>query len=253
MKKVKLSPSVVMIGILCFLGLCVLSLPGYRFTGFLLLMGAALVGIYALLRLLAHKHPKAAKGLHRLLTVGLCCLLALAMVTGIIIVRGSLGDPDASCRYIIVLGAGVNGTVPSLTLRERLDAALAYLQTHPNTLCVVTGGQGPGEDITEAACMADWLTSRGIDPERILLEDKSTSTRENLTFALDILEAHTGTRPTTAGIISSEYHMFRAGQLAEDLGLHGIGIPARTTWFPLRMNYYLREIAATWKYIVFGG
>lgn len=253
MKKMKLSPSVVTIGILCFLGLCVLSLPGYRFTGFLLMMSAVVVGMYAVLRWLSASHPKTAKGLHRLLTVGLCCMLALAMVTGIIIIRGSLGEPNTSCQYIIVLGAGVNGTVPSLTLRERLDAALTYLQDNPAAICVVTGGQGPGEDITEAACMADWLTSRGIDPDRILLEDKSTSTRENLTFALDILEAHTGTRPTTAGIISSEYHMFRAGQLAEDLGLHGIGIPARTTWFPLRMNYYLREIAATWKYIVFGG
>jgi len=253
MKKKKLPTSLISIGILCFLGLCILSLPGYRFTGFLLLMAAVLVGVYALLRQLSRKHPKATKRLRQLLTAGLCCMLALAMVTGIIIVRGSQGDPDASCQYIIVLGAGVNGTVPSLTLRERLDAALAYLEAHPDTICVVTGGQGPGEDITEAACMANWLTTRGIDPSRILLEDKSTSTRENLTFALDILQAHTGTRPTAAGIISSEYHMFRAGQLAEDLGLESIGIPARTTWFPLRMNYYLREIAATWKYIVFGG
>jgi len=153
---------------------------------------------------------------------------------------------------VIVLGAGVTGTVPSLTLRVRLDAAYVYLQAHPNTLCIVSGGQGPGEEITEAACMADWLVKKGISPERILSEDQATSTRENLAFSLDLITKQTGTRPETVGIVSSEYHLYRTGLIAQDQNVQSILIPARTSWLSLRINYYLREIVGVWYYLIFG-
>lgn len=253
MKNKKAVGSTLCIAFFCMLGLALGSIRGYSFSSYISFGLALLVLGYWLLRILACHHPKAANFLRRSLTVCLCLVLAAALVTGCFVVSGSFGSGDTSCDYIIVLGAGVNGTVPSLSLRERLDATLAYLENNPHTLCVVTGGQGPGEDITEASCMAQWLTDKGIDPARIILEEKSTSTQENLTFALDLLEARTGTRPETAGIVSSEYHLFRAGLIAEDLGLESVGIPAKTTWFTLRVNYYLREIAAVWYYLVFGG
>ena len=92
----------------------------------------------------------------------------------------------------------------------------------------------------------------GIDGNRLLLEENSTSTGENLLFSLDILEKSTGSRPERIGIISSEYHIFRAKCFAKKLGLEPVGIPAETSWLSLRLNYYLREIAAVWKFLILG-
>ena len=80
---------------------------------------------------------------------------------------------------MIVLGAGVNGTEPSLSLRTRLDAALDYLTANPDIPAVLTGGRGYGETITEAQCMYDYLTERGVEPERLILEDAASNTAEN--------------------------------------------------------------------------
>ena len=90
----------------------------------------------------------------------------------------------------------------------------------------------------------------GIDGSRLLLEEKSSSTMENLTFTMELLQAQSGSRPARVGIVSSEYHLFRAGLFAK--GVESVGIPAKTTWVSLRLNYYLREVAAVWKYLVFG-
>lgn len=221
--------------------------PSIRFTAYLLLGVTAVLTAFRLLRLW---QSPAVPFLRRFLIVCLCLGLLAAGVTGAFVFHGSLGDPDSDCAYIIVLGCGVNGTVPSMLLRERIDAACAYLTAHPNTVCVVSGGQGPGEDITEAACMFRELTDRGIDPQRIWLEDRSTSTAENLAFSLSVIEQHTGSRPDHIGIVSGEYHLFRAGLMAEEHGLRATGIPATTAWVPLRINYHLREIAAVWYYLL---
>ena len=107
--------------------------------------------------------------------------------------------------------------------------------------------------MTEAQCMFDHLTARGIEADRIWLEDKSTSTQENIRFSLDVIEAKSGSRPETAAIISNEFHLFRAGLMAAEQGLEAIGVPARTTWLSLRVNYFLREIAGVWYYWILGG
>ena len=92
----------------------------------------------------------------------------------------------------------------------------------------------------------------GIDGSRLLTETASYSTMENLQFSLKILEETLGTRPEQIAIISSEYHLFRADLFAKRLGLESFGIPAKTTWLSLRINYTLREIVAVWKYLVLG-
>ena len=97
------------------------------------------------------------------------------------------------------------------------------------------------------------LTLRGIEPERLWLESRSTSTWENLKFSLDIIEEKTGTRPGSIGLISSEYHLFRAGLFAKDCGVETVGIPAATSWESIRLNYFLREVAGVWHYILLGG
>ena len=237
---------------LCLLGGLIMLFPGYRFSAYITFSIAAILLCYRLLQLLQRRCPRFSKTMRWILTIGICLVLVAASITGGLIAHAAKGSDEDSCDYLIVLGAGVNGTVPSLTLRERLDAAYTYLLTHEDTICIVSGGQGPGEDITEAECMANWLTEKGIEAHRILLESQATSTRENLAFSLALMEAHTQNRAYQVGIVSSEYHLYRAGLMAQAQGIRPVLIPAKTSWLSLRINYYMREIAGVWYYAVFG-
>ena len=187
------------------------------------------------------------------LTGLLAVFFTAAAITGCVIVTASRGVEKTESEYVIVLGAGVNGTVPSRSLRERLDAAYEYLVNHPENIAIVSGGQGSGEDITEAQCMFDYLTGKGISPDRIWMEDKATSTLENLRYSLDLIEEKTGQRPTKIGVLSSEYHLFRASLFARACDVEFVGIPAITSRWGQRINHFLREIAGIWHYLILGG
>lgn len=208
------------------------------------------VGIYGLLSRLAPAHPKAAAILRGIFTAGLCLLvLAMAVTLGFII-NAAQGDPDQDCDYVLVLGAGVDGTRPSRSLLERLQAARDYLAVHPDATCVVSGGQGGGEDVTEAECMYRWLTENGIESGRIVLESHASTTAENISFTLNLLEQE-GVRPRRLAIVSSEYHLFRAKLTARRLGVEAVGIPAKTGLLPLKLTYFFREIFGVWYYWIF--
>lgn len=230
-----------------------LTASAYSFTGMLFVGFGILLGLYRLLRLLQTRHVTLAKVLRLILSCGVLLVLLAACVTGIRIAWTAAGHPAVNCRYVVVLGAGVDGDVPSMSLRERLDAASAYLAAHPQSICVVSGGQGDGENLTEAACMYRELTARGIAPERVWMEELASSTAENLRFSLDLIEERTGTRPTQIGLVTSEYHLYRAGLMAERLGVSAVGIPGETEMPTLLVNYFLREIVAVWYYSIFGG
>lgn len=234
------------VGLLVIAGMLSI-VPGFKFSIILCIGFAAFCAAMHFLQ----KHPKA-KTINKFVCIFLVIGCLAAGVTGGFILSAAHPGELPACDYIVVLGAGVRGSVPSLTLSERIGAAYDYLLANPDSKAILCGGQGPGEDITEASCMYRELTQMGIDGSRLLLEDRSTSTLENLTFALDVAEQFTGVRPNEIGIVSSEYHIFRATAFAEDLGLHAFGVPAKTTWFPLRLNYYLREIVAVWKYLILG-
>lgn len=229
------------------------ALIGYSFLAMVCFGIAALLICYRLLSLLARTHLQTAKALRTILSVCLMIGLLAAALTGIQIARSAAGAPDAECDYMVVLGAGVNGTVPSLALHNRLVCARDYLQAHPNSICIVSGGQGPGEDISEALCMYNYLTTQGIDSARVWMEDKATSTQENIAFSLSLIESRTGTRPDEIGILSSEYHLHRAAMVAANQGVSTVGIPGKTTLPVLFLNYFLREIPAVWYYTLFGG
>ena len=234
---------------LVVLAMGLILVPGLQFSAALCLALALLLTVLYFL----HKYATPVTVfLRRLIYVFLILGILAASITEGFIVSAAHPDSQPACDYIIVLGAGVNGSKPSLSLQERIQAAYAYLTAHPNTIAVLSGGQGSGEDITEAACMYGELTAMGIDGSRLLLEEKSSSTMENLTFTMELLQAQSGSRPARVGIVSSEYHLFRAGLFAKALGVESVGIPAKTTWVSLRLNYYLREVAAVWKYLVFG-
>jgi len=253
-KKIPFLPGWILAAVLFLLGIfvyyCVL---GCSFSGQLLWCFGALVLVYQLINLLSLKNEKAAKMLRRILTVCVCIGFLIAAVTGCFIIHAAFGDAQLDQQYIVVLGAGVNGTVPSLSLRERINAAYDYLSVHPDSIAVVSGGKGSGEHITEALCMYNELTKMGIDSSRVWMEDRSASTWANLNYSLELIEQKTGIRPDKLGIISSEYHMLRAGMMARDCGIEAVGIPAATSRFFQKTNHFLREIAGVWFYIVIGG
>ncbi len=227
-------------------------LPGYSFLGFLLWGAAFLILLFYFLSVLAKRFGKPVRILRAALAALLCAVMTAGILTLIPIAAQSRGDTDVSCKHLIVLGAGVNGTVPSLILQERLDRAYIYLTEVPDALCVVSGGMGPGEDITEAQCMYRYLTQKGIDPQRILLEEAAENTWENLAFSLQVIEDATGKRPGTIAIVSNEFHLLRAKLMAKQQGISSLGVPAKTTYPVLKINYFLREVAALWKHLLTG-
>ena len=180
-------------------------------------------------------------GYWRILTsVGwLCAVLILAVLLGLI-ASHMRDDTQEDLEYVIVLGAQVKETVPSRALKRRLDKALSYAQSHPAAKLILSGGQGSGENISEAQCMVDDLTARGIEPERLILEDASTSTWENLVFS----DRKTGCAKVPCGIISNNFHIWRALSIARSLGYEKpVGLAARSEAI-MQPHYILRETAA---------
>ncbi len=128
-------------------------------------------------------------------------------------------------KYVIVLGAKVKrGAIPSRALAFRLDAALTYARKHPQVHIIVSGGQGPDEDATEASVMKQYLIDRGFPASQIIVEDQSTSTYENLLNTKNII----GDELQGLTIVSSNYHLARAKMLAEVLHLKCDVVPAKT-------------------------
>lgn len=231
-------------------------LRGAHTTSFLGLISWCLAGLSVCAgfwMLLHDRRPRIAKIFGSILAGILAVGLVMVTVVGVLVATAPLKTADRPCSYIVVLGAKVNGTAPSRTLQERIDAAYDYLMAHPETVAVLSGGQGSDEGVSEAQCMYNVLTERGIQPERLWLEEQATSTWENLKFSLAVIEEKTGSAPETIGIVSSAYHMYRAGIFAEKCGTRAVAIPAATENKVHFINYYLREIAGVWHYIILGG
>lgn len=226
---------------------------GYSFSALVCLCLTGVALFYALVPLLRKKYPVFERTVLMIFTVFLCTGVLLAGITEGLIIHASFGSAGENVSYLVVLGAKVRSDGPSLSLQNRIDAAYAYLAAHPDTEAVVTGGRGEDEPMTEAKCMYDRLTAMGIDGSRIWMEDKATSTWENLRFSLDLIEEKTGSRPAKIGVLSSEYHLYRAGLFAKACGVEFIGVPARTTNPVLMVNHFLREVAGVWHFMLLGG
>ncbi len=222
------------------------ALIGYGF------MALTLVGIAAVTVLYEFFRAKRLRICIYLLTALLALGTAFFAACEIPVVRSSRTDAPDGVDCIIVLGAGVNGRSPSLSMVNRLSAALSFLQDHPDCRAILSGGQGPGEDISEAQAMYEYLTGRGIAPERLLLEERSTSTRENIANSLELLR-DMGEEPESMelAVVSSEYHLYRSRYIASKLGVEVYGIAGHTTYPVLRVNYFIREgfaVAYMWLF-----
>ena len=233
-----------------FLKFCLL---GYGFSALVCIGLIGVIIFYTLSKKLIPRFPRLMKWLRRIFTIFLCIGLLLAGITEAVILRASFGSPKAHCDYIVVLGAKVRESGPSMSLWDRIYAARDYLEAHPNVIAVVSGGQGVDEPMTEAQAMYDKLVQLGIDPERVWMEEQAGSTWANLNYSLDLIEAKTGARPDTLGVVSSEYHLYRASLQAADCGVEFVGIPARTSRLSMAVNHFMREIAGVWHYMILGG
>ena len=175
-----------------------------------------------------------------LLTAATAAGLLILLYGSIRVLSGTRKTAAEEADYCIVLGAKVNAATPSRALRYRLEAALDYAVEHPGTKLVLSGGKGGGEEISEAECMKNWLLDKGISEDRLILEDESTSTVENLKFSDQL----TGCSEHTVCIVSNDFHIYRAVRLAETLGYrHVSGLPARSD-LTTRPHYVVREAAA---------
>lgn len=148
---------------------------------------------------------------------------------------------------VVVLGSKVSGHFPSADLRIRIEASKDYLTAHPNAKCIVSGGQGAGELETEAAVMKKNLVQMGIDSSRVILEDRSTTTQENLEYSLQIINQKGMSRDVA--IVTDEYHQYRAGQIAKNLGIKSYSVNAHTPWY-IFSACYARELLALTKFLI---
>lgn len=175
--------------------------------------------------------------------------IVLAAVISAFMIRASADAPDGRPSTVVVLGCKVNGTSPSLMLQRRLNAAYEFLIENPETNVIVSGGKGGDEQISEAQCMMEYLVEKGIAPERIYLEDKSTSTYENLKFSKEIIDANGMSSDIT--IVTDSFHQLRADMIAEDIGIHSYNVSAHTPpW--LLPTYWVREWFGVCYQFVFG-
>ena len=233
-----------------FLKFCV---PGYSFSALVCLCLIAILLFYTLMPMIGLRLPTFAKITTRVFTVILILGLLVVGITEAVIIHASFGNPKETVEYMVVLGAKVNRDGPSVSLWDRICGAYEYLEEHPDVIAIVSGGQGTDEPITEAECMYRELVNLGIDPKRIWIEDNATSTWENLNFSLDLIEEKTGVRPVKLGVLSSEYHLFRASLFAKACDVDFVGIPARTSRLSQMINHFMREVAGVWHYLILGG
>lgn len=202
--------------------------------------GLAFLGHYHKTHPGAHFFPTWCKViLGGVLAVGLFVFLLVE----VFIFTGMFQHGEKNLDYVIVLGAQVKGEVPSKALTLRLDAASEYLKENPESKAVLSGGRGPGEDITEAEAMRRYLTAGGIEANRLILEDKSTSTQENLKYSAQLI----GSKEDKVGIVTNNFHVFRAIQLGKKQGYTNLSGIAAASDPRFQIHYLVREFFALVK------
>lgn len=190
--------------------------------------------------------------LKALLALVLAGALSFSLLLGVVL-YGARDLVVGSPQVMVVLGCRVQPWGPSVLLQDRLNEAADYLADNPDMTVVVSGGQGSNEPTTEARAMADYLVEKGIDGERILLEDASHSTFQNLRNSARLLE-ETGYDLDETGVVvvSNGFHLTRVRMLAERTGFGEIStLAAPTSHLPSRLKMYIREPLALVKSFVF--
>ena len=203
---------------------------------------------------LAFMLPKMNKGFLLFLKwlIAACYAVAIGifLVCGFLMARASSQGENVEADAVIVLGAAVHGDKVTWVLENRLNTAMEYMQEHPNAICVVSGGQGAGESVTEASAMKKYMVERGMDESRIYAEEQAKNTMENFEFSKAIIDEVAGANAKIA-FVTTNFHVYRAGQVAREQGVNAVGIPADDVWY-LRLNNFMRECVGICVYALRG-
>lgn len=229
--------------------LSILFFIGYG-TKFFLIWGVIALGFAGWSWLLWNRELR--ERIPRVLRMGFIVVVAVgALLFGVVeclIFSRFAANATPGADYVIVLGAQWKDGYPSYVLQQRLDAAVIYLKENPDTIVIVSGGQGSNEPISEAEGMAGYLQDAGIESDRIVLEDQSTSTSENLEFSAKYLDRE-GDRVV---IVTSNFHVYRAVKIAQKKGYvraEGLAAESHTAMLP---NNLLREFLGVTKDFIVG-
>lgn len=239
------------VGILCllyFLMYAVFVDLTNVFTYFWLVLGLILVLCKPALTFMEAKQIIIPVGLRWIGGSIFTILFLIFIVTECVIIGYGNKEPQPNADYVLVLGAQVKGTRLTYALQTRLDVAYEYAVDNPDSVVIVSGGQGLGEDVTEAYAMAEYLKTKGLDASRLILEDRSTSTYENIEYSKAFIDS------TDASIVlvTNHFHVYRGVGVAKKQGLTNVeGLGAPTKWYTIP-NQYVREALAVIKYKLFG-
>lgn len=173
-------------------------------------------------------------------SVGITAIFILVLIETVCMFATTRSNPNGN-ETVVVLGSYVSRSGPSIMTKCRLNAAKEYMDEHPDAICIVTGGQGENEPWPEADAMKEYLVSCGVNEQRIYKERESDNTRENLANALEIIKEE-GLNENIA-IISNEFHLYRAGRIADRLGIKHSYVSAASPW-GMFSSYYIRELYA---------
>lgn len=171
-------------------------------------------------------------------------MLVIAVIISVDIISHFKHETDHEST-VVVLGCRVREDGPSLMLKERINAAYEFLCENPESKCILSGGKGSDEPISEADCMYDYLVRMGIEPKRLIKESRSTSTRENLTYSKEIIDELGLSKSIT--LITNNFHQLRATLLADELDLNVYNYSAKTGII-LLPTYFVREICGIAHY-----
>ena len=194
------------------------------------------------------------KRIYNVSKIGVSAVIIMLLMIEVIILAFPKHNTDNS-DYILVLGSGLsNGYEPSLTLANRLDAAITYINYYNNNeKIIVSGGQGNDEKIAESEAMKKYLIEHGVDENRILVENKSSTTYENFKFSKEIIEKDSNKNLDSLNIkiITTNFHAFRSRILAWKNGYTNVtNYSSPTVWYLAPVNY-VRESFAVVKSVLF--
>lgn len=178
--------------------------------------------------------------------VVLIILIVSFIAVETLLLSANLKSSNKKPEYIITLGAGLKGENLSLTLLRRMEKTVEYLRENPQAKVVVSGGKGFDEKIAEAEAMKRYLLKKGIAEERVIKEEKSTSTMENFKFSKEILIKNGWSGNEEVAVVTNEFHMMRARMIAERNGIKSVPVTCSTPYSVI-INNFVREYFAVIK------
>ncbi|MGL4741250.1 MAG: YdcF family protein [Sarcina sp.] len=208
-----------------------------------------LYGVYISFRILKITKKKVARILARvyqiLVVIFIAAFIAIETIIWSQIISSAIESKNPSnieSKYVIVLGGGIHGTKPGNILEGRLNTAIAYLNSHKDAMVICSGGQSPMEEVAESVAMKNYLVQHGISESRILQDNKSKTTIENLEYSKEILEKE-GAAKDQVLIVTSSFNILRAEIIAKDFGLNAKFLGSNSK-FRYNLNYSIREFGA---------